>query len=392
MKNLWYSYLICLQLIIFGTIVPVEKAYGQDRSIEDFPQIFKTPNPIFFRNFLDEAPEKKISLQDQIRLYPDDMGGALGRNSKIIGIPPSIQRPAIIGGIITDGLRQLKPINYFPEDNFDVILKSKCAVAAKKFKKALFDKENQAEVEANAYDKECFVPISKFPPILAKTGIEFLVGFLTYEVSDTEKAFCTALRLSKTKIITARHCFFTQKTGLANDYYGFLKFDRVKLYLVNDLKKSFSVTSSPSFINHDGPYPTSVDTIVLNSTTHEVDMPRVQFAQPEVKQKLITLGINLFIKRKDWRDQLRWSKGNSCFVVKRANRCIIHGCNTADGFSGAPVMALEPKITGAQRIIQVIGLHSSGGDNAKSCGSDLGIRSSNAAAPLEWTVIKNIVH
>jgi hypothetical protein len=240
--------------------------------------------------------------------------------------------------------------------------------------------------EAVAFDRACLSPISDIPAPLKDSGIERAVGFLTVKEGDKEIAFCTALRFSKTEIVTARHCFFDKSNGSTKPEYGYLQYGKVRFYLLTDLSKPYRLDylklAKPSA---SAAIPTRDDYVILPVDTSDTNLPAINMNEPVPFQALTTPGINGYLVEDDWRDQLRWSSANMCFVLQLNNGCLVHGCNTTSGFSGAPVFSLH-----GDGGIEVVGLHSSGGNQDASCGTGLFYESSNMATLMTGNLMADL--
>ena len=305
---------------------------------------------------------------------PDGIFGSPLGQAIFAGIPSDILYPTNPDGVVA-GAAQLPAGRLILPEELGKVTWNDCAKMSLNLRVAFNTNRSTTPPEAVAFDRACLSPISDIPAPLKDSGIERAVGFLTVKEGDKEIAFCTALRFSKTKIVTAKHCFFDKSRGTTKAQYDYLQYGMVSLYLLADLSKSYVLDyvtlAAPA---SSAAIPTSDDYVILSVDTGDVDLPAINMTEPEDFQALTTPGINGYLVEDDWRDQLRWSSANMCFVLQLNNGCLVHGCNTTSGFSGAPVFSLY-----GDGGIEVVGLHSSGGNQDASCGTGLFYQSANMA-------------
>ncbi|RCK38825.1 hypothetical protein TH19_03195 [Thalassospira profundimaris] len=320
--------------------------------------------------------------------YPANPDGIFGSplGQKIFaGIPSDILYPTNPDGVVA-GAAQLPAGRLILPEELRKVTWNTCAKMSLNLRVAFNTDRSTTPPEAVAFDRACLSPISDIPLPLRDTGIERTVGFLTIEQDGKETAFCTALRFSKTKIVTAKHCFFDKSKGSTKAQYDYLQYGMVRLYLLGDLSKPYVLDyvqlAAPS---SSGAIPTSDDYVILPVDTRDTDLPAINMNEPVPLQALTTPGINGYLVTDDWRDQLRWSSANMCFVLQLNNGCLVHGCNTTSGFSGAPVFSLH-----GDGGIEVVGLHSSGGNQDASCGTGLFYESSNMATLMAGNLMADL--
>lgn len=195
------------------------------------------------------------------------------------------------------------------------------------------------------------------------------------------KAFCTGMLLDEHTIITARHCFIRQSDGSVHkefDVSGMPGFSvqtmDVKRRVVISKEAISALRVSGSFDIEKDPVKIPVETVKAMGA---LPLPKVIFKPAQAKQLLWVAGPfalldqamamkNAYLNPStpssvDWQDSIRWSNSEAaqCRVEAVNKACIYHTCQTSEGYSGSPMIsAVYADSTGANKIIEVVGVHS----------------------------------
>jgi V8-like Glu-specific endopeptidase len=222
---------------------------------------------------------------------------------------------------------------------------------------------------ALVYDDKCLKKIQQMPE--AMKNITNISGMLTLN----DKPYCSALRISTTRILTARHCMLDNKNKPI-DIDGFA-------FLYGDYKKSYKILNIVNINNLTGQkYTTDEDYIGLETETAGSDVPVYELQVPNDLAKVSVLGFRYYDpKNNPTVDRVRWSE---CNIIRTKGNCIYHGCQSDVGFSGAPLVSI---ISGK---IVVYGLHVSGVKPDDTCPSYVSNEIGNLGIYINNDIVKAI--
>lgn len=268
----------------------------------------------------------------------------------------------------------------------DLIDSQNCNVAASQLFDLQFGKPKSNTVDPNvylesviAYDKFCLNQLKELPEYLLKKGVLDTVGIL---VDSSGDPFCGAFRVDKNLIATARHCFYNKTNNqLSRDFQG------CYFFLLREMTKKYKLISSvenkyfSQFGKQKITIPSKEDYHLFYIDSIEIDMPKLKFVQPMLRDKLILIGFNLTISniqfiirnsidhnfdKEYYEKAIRWSNQPSCSIFSTKNQCIYHGCQCEQGYSGLPIFRNDPEST----VLEVVGVHIASGFAPGGCGDE----------------------
>lgn len=234
-----------------------------------------------------------------------------------------------------------------------------------------------------AYDEACLMTLDQ-----AVTAELLTTKHLSRLVIITKDGMplCGGLRLSRNRIITAKHCFFHPETGRPFEFTDSLRDSaqrRIEVHILDRPAKAFEVSSTVSTSNV-GQYGIREDYLLLTiRDSPDLEDPTGTIADSHSEAQLLEpallVGYYAFHSA-DWRFQLtqdqmrawqegiRLTRGSYCrvFDISRNRSCLAHGCQSMVLFSGGPLISTDPEIpTGETRLL---GIHSRPGSESRTCG------------------------
>jgi hypothetical protein len=241
---------------------------------------------------------------------------------------------------------------------------------------------NSATV-TSAVDDECFDPITSVPIGISEASAKAIVGFLVdSNPLGKDLLLCTAVRVSIQSVLTAKHCFFDKNGGFPLKYLNSMRNGWLHFYSLNDLSKRYVLSlqdqTSAFRSSPNGAIPDSQDFTVLTLDTSDIPTPKINFRTASSDKRLITVGFNSLTDESHWTESLRWSQKGVCFVSLVQDGCIVHGCNTTPGFSGAPLFQIDAD----DQSLSVVGLQIAAGDQAINCPTFDGSDAANSGIDL----------
>lgn len=170
---------------------------------------------------------------------------------------------------------------------------------------------------------------------------------------------CTATRISKSEILTARHCFMTtDETGepmadmsakVIKEHWFEFEGDQSLRYQVCELLRPKTA----------GSYKATKDFVVAKIATPASDVQTIKTTNKELKvgDYLYVPGLNLAADQSvPFKPSATLVDG--CRISVITPSCIIHGCQTISGTSGAPIFVLRNHSNSVN--LELAGLHIAG--------------------------------
>jgi len=215
------------------------------------------------------------------------------------------------------------------------------------------------------------------PNYLSKKQLDLAIGVIGY---GEEGGICTGLRFAKDKVLTARHCFYS------ND--GKLDSIRVngELQALNPQKIWFQYKGSAGpeakyYAKQLDPESSgslatmSNDYVVVTIQDTPDPAPKLTYSDEIVPGSAIFLEGYYPLAKTDASDlQLRSTSAKGCRATPD-NGCIFHGCQSLQGMSGAPIILVPNKLpkNGVPDSLTIVGLHLGANDEdtrlANQCNS-----------------------
>ena len=219
------------------------------------------------------------------------------------------------------------------------------------------------------------------PSEMRPTSIKRAVGIL----SHNGEVKCTALRVSPTKIVTAKHCLFDPLSGKPNNILKSMEGNTSALWFSYEGEPGdrFGVCLDSAKSAYDGEMiqPLS-DEIVLSIAQTNTPAPDIEWAPQEVSEgtSLYLRGYFHFIEGDPPPLERLRSSTSACYAHAVGSRCFFHSCQTTPSMSGAPIF-IRPPPEDSNQTLKVVGIHlghagmsSSEGDFGKVCDSIDGAR------------------
>jgi hypothetical protein len=260
-----------------------------------------------------------------------------------------------------------------------------CGPEASRFRTALLEFEKLAPrlrgrdgqawsdlaAQAARYSTLCLEAFDKASPPAQVGAYLGSIGVL----ADTEEAFCGAVALTDTILLTARHCFYSMDGEIPNEFHASLRAKRVQftalqasspLVTVTGIRASNAPGIGTGRITHLNDY------LFLDLATALPDFAAIpvakDFSSSAVRQVWLP-GPFRFAYVPDAnnlaaaaRASARWSRTGWCPATISRNGCAQHGCQSVGGFSGAPLLELHSDGT-----VALLGLHRQANDGTGFC-------------------------
>ena len=205
------------------------------------------------------------------------------------------------------------------------------------------------------FDKSCME--SNIPTEMNPVLIQRAVGLLMLD----SKVFCTALRVSETEVLTARHCVVNPRTGATSNDARAVLAGKAKMWFTYEAepgsryevcKSSLPQTASTGFTP-------SGDNIRLRTSRTKGPVAPLKWSTTPVKS-----GSSLYLRgyfhfavgASGPLERLRSTAAGGCFAHAGGGRCFFHGCQTTPIMSGAPVFK-RPEPNTKSDVLEVAGLH-----------------------------------
>ena len=293
---------------------------------------------------------------------PDDAGGALGDLDGLHRIDPDLRSELgldDIGGengsaaACKKAMRDLDEARRScPIDCFDPTVRATETVRAA---------EDEVLRSARPYDRACLASLAvrdettdELPALIAELRAPRAVGVLEaqgWTVFDPPVTFCGALILGESRIATARHCFFDGRNRL----HEWLEGREVVLHRSDSPANGWPVRLEPVAIERDeGIQPGDFgrhenDYLVLEIDGTLDDVRPIRFEAPLPGEPLWVYGhYRLFDRTRwlregemtpPWFEGMRWTKAAQCAALAEERECVIHSCQTDQGYSGTPIIS-----------------------------------------------------
>lgn len=248
-------------------------------------------------------------------------------------------------------------------------------------------------VIARNFDNDCLKPYVK---ALNDGEIsEKVKSRVVIFVKNSSVPFCSGIRINKTQVLTARHCFYNHENGFAasftEDILNKGASPDIDVFILDSLYEIEKITSfwfnvNEYSLNEDNQsFNVKNDYIVVNlkdsnslSDPGQISKSNLN-SSAKLFEPLLLIGyyafhnpLNVFrvpgSSVKDWRNGLRVTNGSYCrvFDISKKGVCFAHACQSLPLFSGGALIA-SSKTRGNQNI-RVLGVHSRGGeDSAEGC-------------------------
>jgi hypothetical protein len=234
---------------------------------------------------------------------------------------------------------------------------------------------------AKEFDTKCLEPLNSAslpqilsPALKSRIAVIFRKGF----------PICGAFRLSKYKLVTAKHCFFEPTLGRQVQHTVALisgdsgSLDVRVLDDVNTRHSIVAISPNTKIGEALGPYSTNTDYMfVLVDTKNPISDPEqtseLEFnVKPLLHEPLLLVGYYLFhnsrflfklpdAEASEWANGLRATRGDYCrvFDISSNNQCFAHGCQSLTLFSGGPVIATgSSEKRNDKEVVRFLGIHS----------------------------------
>ncbi len=223
------------------------------------------------------------------------------------------------------------------------------------------DKRVQLAELSREYDSKCLKPVEmaikdgSFPQSIIPR-----VVFITLN----EVPICGGVRLNKTTVLTARHCFYDPKSGKVKDFAKDLDLkiasNTFGVYVLDQLNAKHSINPDKGIISLGGSFNISRDFIrfnilenagspLSNPSVHGVlstDDPIEIFKEVNLvgyfgmhnPERLLKLPGAIF---EDWRNGLRVTNGSYCRIFDKSvnDKCLSHACQSIMLFSGGGLLS-----------------------------------------------------
>lgn len=210
---------------------------------------------------------------------------------------------------------------------------------------------------AKEYANACLS--SQVPSGMTFHQVAKLVGAL----GANSHRFCTGTRISKSRILTARHCVMDQDE---NGPTALLSSDEIqKLWFEFDSSEHVRyAVCGVNAGNVPGEYNYSSDMVVLNIAQPIDDAPSISIKAdvPQIGNYFYMPGLNLAEEQDGFPFLPKSTAVSGCRAVAIAGSCVIHGCQALPGMSGAPLFMIDNK---GMVNMAIVGIHLGGWETAR---------------------------
>lgn len=202
------------------------------------------------------------------------------------------------------------------------------------------------------YDSACLtsnIP-NEFNPVLIKRA----VGILVF----AGQPFCTALRMSSTDLLTAKHCFVSEKSDLLPHTVSSLKGgEKIWFQYEDEPENRYEVCrdSLPQTSRKTKLLPFE-DNIRLKTKQTARPPPEWKWSTAQPGASLYLRGYFPFAEEESLIQRMRSTAKGGCAAITVRNRCTFHACQSTPIMSGAPIF-LRPDASSPQTTLEVIGIH-----------------------------------
>jgi len=241
---------------------------------------------------------------------------------------------------------------------------------------------NALAAQAAQYSRLCLEAIGETSPPREVGAYLSSVGVLV----DTQEAFCGAIALTDTMILTARHCFYSIDGDIPNAFHESLRAGHVQFASLRDSSPLIEVAGirvSDSPVTGTGRITHLNDYVFLDLRASLPGFTAIplsrDFASNAVRRVWLP-GPFRFAYAPDASDlaaaartSARWSRSGWCPATISRSGCVQHGCQSVGGFSGSPLLELQSDGT-----VSLLGLHRQANDGTGLCAVS-GQRSGNFA-------------
>ena len=203
---------------------------------------------------------------------------------------------------------------------------------------------------AEAYEDSCLSNQGElFGDVLPRSYKSVIAVLKTEDVP-----FCGAFRIAESTFVTARHCFFHKEHRSGRPIQS--RQQDVTLSILAEPHLSFALLQKYHGSQFNAEYPRRFtdrdDYIFLTTESIAIDMPAIVERPPAVADAVFLLGYFRFHqanwvfgdpstrgRREGWSNGMRWTKAPLCRIGPFTDPCISHFCQSAQGFSGSPMLA-----------------------------------------------------
>jgi hypothetical protein len=219
------------------------------------------------------------------------------------------------------------------------------------------------------YKANCFSSVDGLPNALRDAQFPRWAGVLRFNGNLPQ---CSGFLVAPDTLRTARHCFF-EDDGSPRPWATHL--DTVKLYPFGQPNTPISIKSIklPSSVQNAG------GDVIVGAANDEIaltltksipgTLPPVR--APRLGDTLATAGPFTV----DGSGTPVISLGTGCVITRLIGDCIVHRCQTTDGFSGAPLVAIE------NGSVSIVGMHL-GPDTYVGCTDSAGTANAGWIVPM----------
>jgi len=227
-------------------------------------------------------------------------------------------------------------------------------------------------------------------PIVFKDKLKSSIGVLANKTNDKINPFCTAFRVNKDTLITARHCITLKDEQTPFDQ------ERTKFYLYGQPDNGFTITNiienefyqnkdnrayNPTTDFYDYVYLKIDGTDLVDNTSFS---PIDKIMHANIYDRLIIIGFNTNTSiynrdespsyKNSWIENMKWDDSPLCRVIRLEGKCMFYTCQTSQAMSGSPVFAYSND----PLKFSFLGIHTGGfqSNGSNSCTMPSGLYSS----------------
>lgn len=229
------------------------------------------------------------------------------------------------------------------------------------------DLNNYKEL-VDKYNVNCFDKAQNFSD-LAK--LSALVGILSMDLGQESIVWCTAFRITENKIVTAKHCKKNLPSTIERSKISFtltMMSPHEKVKVLKEACDSDKSSGCQIYIKDQKSKDVISDYLILEIEPMKTKLPQLSWSKPSLEESksIVLASWNAYptIYKKSAQaltgqeidshdeNQIYISKKGYCQVSQVSQSCILHGCQSTPGSSGAPIISWQQN-----NEIKVIGIH-----------------------------------